>query len=122
MGGVQQREFDIQRRIQIAYLDDTLRVARFLPSEELADDEAGEQRSEEEIIFVFKRVVEEEEEEEAVQVGAALLEPCSDGARAVTPAHVLRCRVSGVRTQQSVPCQLGERKPAVAECMLMCWY
>ncbi len=82
VGGVQQREFDIQRRIQIAYLDDTLRVARFLPSEELADDEAGEQRSEEEILFVFKRVVEQEEEEEAVQVGAAAAEAlqCDGGA------------------------------------------
>jgi hypothetical protein len=55
VGAVQQKEFNIQRRIQIAYLDETLRIARFLPSEELADDEAGEQRSEEEIIFVFKR-------------------------------------------------------------------
>ena len=39
MGAVQQKEFNIQRRIQIAYLDETLRIARFLPSEELADDD-----------------------------------------------------------------------------------
>jgi hypothetical protein len=85
VGGVQQREFDIQRRIQIAYLDETLRVARFMPSEELADDEAGEQRSEEEIIFVFRRAGEEEEEEEVVvQVGVG---------RALRGFHI--CAVQG---------------------------
>jgi hypothetical protein len=64
VGAPQLKEFNIQRRIQISYLDDTLRVARFLPSEELADDEAGGQKSEEEIIFVFKRVVERVEEQQ----------------------------------------------------------
>ena len=33
--GTQQREFGIQRRIQVLYLDDTLRIARFLPDEDL---------------------------------------------------------------------------------------
>jgi CO dehydrogenase/acetyl-CoA synthase beta subunit len=53
------------------YLDDTLRIARFLPDQSLEDSEADQeaaQREAEPILFVFKRVVEEaaEEEEEVV--------------------------------------------------------
>jgi hypothetical protein len=60
--GQQSRDFDIQRRIQVVYLDDTLRIARFLPSSELTDSEQEEEGGEqEEILFVFKRAAEEEE-------------------------------------------------------------
>eukprot|EP00775_Hariotina_reticulata_P005046 gene5046-5287_t len=65
--GTQQKEFDITRKIQIVYLDDTLRIARFLPSEDLVDEESEEAQGgpeSDEILFVFQRVVEAEEEEE----------------------------------------------------------
>ena len=78
---LQTRDFDIQRRIQLVYLDDTLRIARFLPSSELSDSEQEEEGGEqEEILFVFKKAPEEEEEgaeeepegEEEVSLGGGL--------------------------------------------------
>ena len=45
-----------QRVIQIAYLDDRVRVARFVPPEEDEEAEAS--------FYVFRRLVDEEEEEE----------------------------------------------------------
>lgn len=35
VGGTQQKQFNIQRRIKIEFLDETLRIARFLPDEDL---------------------------------------------------------------------------------------
>jgi hypothetical protein len=72
-GGTQPKDFDIQRRIQIVYLDEQVRVARFLPSEDLQDSEdAGE----DEILFVFRRAsggADEEEEEEDEEEDARAL-------------------------------------------------
>ncbi|KXZ56152.1 hypothetical protein GPECTOR_1g13 [Gonium pectorale] len=44
LGGPQKKEFNIQRKIKILYLDEDIRVALFLPSEELADSEADQVR------------------------------------------------------------------------------
>ena len=52
-----------QRVIQIAYLDDRVRVARFVPPE----DEEGAEPS----FYVFRRLVDEEEQEE-VRLAACL--------------------------------------------------
>ncbi|KAG2450565.1 hypothetical protein HYH02_005066 [Chlamydomonas schloesseri] len=67
LGGPARKTFDIQRKIQILYLDDEIRVALFLPTEGLADTEAEENggSSNEDIVFVFQRIAETAEEEEA---------------------------------------------------------
>lgn len=39
--GTQQREFDINRTIQLVYLDGNLRIARFLPNEDGEDGEGA---------------------------------------------------------------------------------
>lgn len=80
IGGTVEKEFNIQRRIQISYLDERLRVARFIPSAELEDDEAAGQGSTEEIIFVFERVAEAAEEDEPAAAGGA-----ADGGEAEVP-------------------------------------
>lgn len=62
----QAKTFNINRKIQIVYLDETLRIARFLPSEELSDSEAEEAQGgpeSEQILFVFARSGQEAEEE-----------------------------------------------------------
>ncbi|KAG2440887.1 hypothetical protein HXX76_003741 [Chlamydomonas incerta] len=65
LGGPVKKAFDIQRKIQILYLDDEIRVALFLPTEGLADTEADENggSSQEDIVFVFQRIAESAEEE-----------------------------------------------------------
>lgn len=55
LGGAEKKTFDIKRKIQILYLDDEYRVAKFLPSDAKDDEaEANGGKSSEEIIFVFK--------------------------------------------------------------------
>ncbi len=68
IGGPQMREFDVARKIQIPYLDESLRIARLLPDDDLEDEESeGSSLEGQPILFVFRKVqedVEEEEEEE----------------------------------------------------------
>ncbi|PNH12287.1 putative plastid-lipid-associated protein 8, chloroplastic [Tetrabaena socialis] len=70
LGGPVKKDFNIQRKIKILYLDDEIRIALFLPSEDLPDTEADENggRSQDDIVFVFQRITEaaapEEEQSE----------------------------------------------------------
>lgn len=78
LGGTQQKEFNIQRRIQIAYLDDSFRIARFLPDDKLTDDEA-EESQDEEILFVFRRVADRAGADEDDEVGPRVAGGCKWG-------------------------------------------
>lgn len=97
----QQKEFDITRKIQILYLDDTLRVARFLPSEDLADQESEEAQGgpeSEEILFVFQRVAEEAQADEDEE------EPEPEEERSGSP--VLNLFGGGTRRVESLATQV----------------
>lgn len=57
VGGAQSKELNIQREVQIVYLDEVLRIARYLPVEGQSGEDEDEESSggEEESLFVFKR-------------------------------------------------------------------
>lgn len=119
LGGPVKKEFNIKRKIKILYLDDELRVALFLPSEDLPDSESAER--EEDIVFVFQRIKDaaEEEAEEPADDGEAAEEPRSPfpfGGRKLESAATVAERQVRQQIQQrggSAKIAAAPAKPAV---------
>ncbi|GFR47215.1 hypothetical protein Agub_g8896 [Astrephomene gubernaculifera] len=75
VGGPIKKDFNIQRKIKILYLDEDVRVTLFLPSDEVRDNQAAQDGSREEdpVVHIFQRVKEQADTEDAEA-------PADDGA------------------------------------------